>query len=338
MNHQSFSRRTDSVLQSRRRPLHTGHCRTGLVVSLFVLQLCVAAFASNPLSKKETLEAVLDSLILQKQAHRRAGRPIDELERHSKQIRDSISSLKQRIAHLARTSPDTLQHMNTEKGIGSFIPDTIFPPKNPFDWIVLALVAVAIASLLVLIAGLVGGRKKQKIAHKGARRQPCAHSPPAGSEQPRKATGPVRFKQNDTHTHSPAPEHQAPPRTRQQNDPSPATKYREPSAGHAPTQENGTGAEKKRDEDYDYKKIQGLRARIRNTDEATTPAMRPQNPNSSPSQPGETAQSSFLSTKQLILQSAQQGMNVQQISKKYHVSVDHVYLILKMAGKKPKNR
>jgi len=105
----------------------------------------------------------LDSLEVEKQVRKRQGKPMEDLEAVSAELRDSLIGLR-------ANAPQAAPQKETEQGASSFskipyIDDILaFRPSGAFDWVIVGTGAVALLSGLVLVAGLFTGRKKKRTA------------------------------------------------------------------------------------------------------------------------------------------------------------------------------
>jgi hypothetical protein len=308
--------------------------------------------SADPLTRKARLEARLDSLSLLTQQYRRQGRSIAELQRLGTRIRDTLSTLQTRISRLARQAPESL-HARTDAGTAHapfFM--RMLPPRNPIEWIIAVLAAVGLLCCLILVIALV--RLRRRPSKKTPRRpSPAAERTHRGADLPRGPTDTTPPRAAGTDAGASTPNDQAhpsastsPPGSGEHHH-SPArvaffADRRTPAArSGAHDAHTAAGRDATASQPFDHDKIHQLRKRLHSEEQPSAPATQSplQRPGKTrPQAPAaHTDANSFMSTKQLILQAAQKGMDVQDISKTYHVSVDHVYLILKMAGKKPGN-
>jgi hypothetical protein len=125
-----------------------------------------APVASQSADRSLELRQRLDSLEVEKQMRKRQGKPIDDLEAATVGMRDSLLDLR-----LADTAP--AQGQAREKGGGFSLPEIpflsdalAFRPAGIFDWIIVGTGFVALLSGLMLVVGIVAGRKKKVAAPK----------------------------------------------------------------------------------------------------------------------------------------------------------------------------
>jgi hypothetical protein len=226
----------------------------------------------DPAGHFRAISQTLDSLDLEKQARKRTGRSIQELESKQAILFDSLHILKKK---LQSTSPAPV----TVRKIAS-IP---FPPQNIFDWIIMIVGAAAAISGVMLVIGVlrnIAGRKK---------------SPPA------RPAGKVTYSLKDIMS-TPSP--------LKDEDPEPAVS----------AQENNPADDlRQRVASTQYEsRLQGKSGDI---DKLVEPDPEPQQLN----------ELEFN-----VLQAAKDGVSVQEISRRFHISADHVSLILRISGFKQK--
>jgi hypothetical protein len=149
---------------------------TSLTVQIALTALFVALFALNVSGGDKRLELRnrLDSLEVEKQVLKRQGKPIDDLEASSALLRDSLVEMRGGAA-----APQEAQGP-VEGGGGSLWADALavagsflesnlsFRPAGLFDWIIVGTGVVAILSALLLMAGIVVGRRKPRPAPRKA--------------------------------------------------------------------------------------------------------------------------------------------------------------------------
>jgi len=139
---------------------------------IFLLGALLAALTALPAlaESRETLRARLDSLAVETQVRKRLGKPIDDLEAASSALRDSIVWMR-------TASPSAGSEPSAAEGSGfggkwvssagaklsSFLESTLsFKPNGLFDWIIVGTGVVAVLSGLLLFIGLLAGRRKGK--------------------------------------------------------------------------------------------------------------------------------------------------------------------------------
>ncbi len=142
----------------------------------FPLFAVVPARAETPQSaieKRRVFTERLDSLELEKQWLKRKGRSIEDLERATDLIKDSIVAIRTRIAAGEGGVADRKQ--TGEEVVAPVSRMSLlwrdwcsFLPKTIFDWIVVAITGLAVISGVVLIIGIFGfisrGMKRKKKA------------------------------------------------------------------------------------------------------------------------------------------------------------------------------
>ncbi len=211
------------------------------------------------------ISLILDSLDLEKQARKRAGNPITEIETRQSQLIDSLRTIRKAIQSETLV-PEPLPHKPSN------LP---FPPRNIFDWIIIFVGTAAIISGLMLITGILRNLKRKQ---RNPDKQPV---PPV-------TYTPGSIRQTSLQKKIPLSE--------PQNDPVADLKQR-----IVANQE------------------QSLYSRPGIADKLIEPAE-------------ETRKMSELEFK--VLQAARDGVTVQEISRRYLISTDHVSLILRISGHK----
>jgi hypothetical protein len=135
---------------------------------------------------KTSLLSRLDSIDMQKQVLKRKGVPLDELEKQTAILKDSIAIVRLRIgediavsAAVARNTPEQ-SNPNTENAPVW----RQWLPKNTFDWIVVLVGCVAILAGVILLLGFVGMVLRSIGGGGGAktRRSATVPAPPAHHE------------------------------------------------------------------------------------------------------------------------------------------------------------
>jgi predicted DNA binding CopG/RHH family protein len=227
--------------------------------------------------QKNILLQKLDSLDMEKQSRKRLGQSIEDLEKVSTAIKDSISGLKKQIGTISpQTQPSPPK--NTPETKLSFLKDYAqYIPRNTFDWIVVAVGFTAIIAGMILCIGLIGMLFKKR---------------PRASKTPLPPLGDI-FS-----------------RTERQKPAIFAAQAREPKA------------------DQNDQAVEALRQKIseQNIDDFRVAAHQEM-------ETGKSAQipSSAQDLKALIIEAARHGEDLRAISKKYHVGVDQVALMLRVA-------
>ncbi|HON10214.1 MAG TPA: hypothetical protein PLE24_05045 [Chitinispirillaceae bacterium] len=227
----------------------------------------------DPAGHFRAISQTLDSLDLEKQARKRSGRSIQELESKQAILADSLQILKKK---LQSTSPVSVPARK--------IASLPFPPQNIFDWIITIVGAAAAISGVMLVIGVlrnIAGRKK---------------SPPV------RPAGKATYSLKEIMRTTPSPLEEESPESEvsvQENNPADDLRQRVAS----PQYES---------------RLQGKSGDI---DKVLDPDPEPQQLN----------ELEFN-----VLQAAKDGVSVQEISRRFHISADHVSLILRISGFKQK--
>jgi hypothetical protein len=142
-------------------------------IRLSVLAALLAALAVPPAlaDSREQLRQRLDSLEVETQVRKRSGKPIDDLETAVAALRDSIVGMRSAASPAA---PDPAEKPSLFSGkffssigsdIASFLESTVsFKPSGLFDWIIVGTGVVAVFSGLLLFIGILAGRRKKGAA------------------------------------------------------------------------------------------------------------------------------------------------------------------------------
>jgi hypothetical protein len=135
-----------------------------------VALLVVLTAPSVAADSRETLRTRLDSLSVEIQVRKRMGKPIDDLEA-------SIATLRDSIVWMRSASPSAgLEPVAGEESafggkflssvgaaVSSFLESTVsFKPNGLFDWIIVGTGVVAVLSGFLLFIGILAGRRKGK--------------------------------------------------------------------------------------------------------------------------------------------------------------------------------
>ncbi len=251
---------------------------------------CSFSNSPNPMLERLELSQKLDSLEVEKQSLKRQGKSIAELERTTKNIRNSLAALRHVPAPPPRTSPT---------------PDTLpFGPRSTFDWIIIATGLVAAISGIILIIGMLRTRreKRRRMSYTYTRRlqpvnKPVKKTDAEAEEQKRPFIPPVT-EQSRTRTE---PKRESP---------------------------SEVISDQNRTESSDNGLITTLRERL---SQDTRPE---ENRSSRPVIPETPPKTNPMSFNDLVIHSANEGLSVQEISRRYQISIDQVTLILKIAGQK----
>lgn len=261
-----------------------------LFLCLLVLALAYEPGAAHDpyqelVARKRVLSARLDSLEMLKQARKRQGRELAELEENVSRVKDSIAAVRAEVAAL---TPASQVAPPLEPGADGFLGRLAsLRPQGILDWVIVAVGAVAVLSGIVLVVGLlhtiVGGSRRRP------KRARPSRSVPAPSVRPRSAS---------------------------------------PAAGVPPTV-SGAPA------DIDSEGLESLRQRmhddierIRRFDEEHSPF-----DSERPAPAPEPVDEGAGEVRDRVLAAARQGLDVQEISRRLHLSVDQVALILRVSGR-----
>jgi len=251
-------------------------------------------------AKRQQITEKIDSLDLVKQECKRKALPVAELEQLQTSLRDSIHQIQDVLQKAAKVvSGPKVRSARPVKHFFTY-------PENLFDWIIIIVGIIATFSGLLLIAGII---KKVASAPKRSRpKKTVPHSPASPPNTDNKLKPGAEFPQYSaagikTSLSSPAP-------------------YRE-----TPAQQVDTAT------------ILSLRQRIR-----IQPLSEPDEPLKLQLPPAETQparvtpnipqQDNGLSTEEKVVAAAKNGADIATISRTFHLSADHVTLILKIAKNK----
>jgi len=255
---------------------------------LFVCSLSLPLHAlsqQDAAARKERLSEILDSLEMQKQAGKRAGVPIDELEKACAAVRDSIEVLRAAVAELSEKGELPAPEAPDEKRISDYSA-VLQGLKNRslIDWVIFAVGAVAVISVAALAFSFI------RLIFSGGRGKTAPMRP--GGESSRVSGRP-------------------------------ASCTTPPSASVGTADINNEEIESLRQRvNEDIRRIQRFDRRL------------PSVPQASGAQ--EESGGGSGSLRDLILKAAHEGMDIQQIAKRFHISIDQVSLILRVG--KPEQR
>jgi hypothetical protein len=236
----------------------------------FQQSLCVD-FASQ----KSALLQKLDSLDMEKQIRKRKGQSIDDLEKLSATIKDSIEGVKKELTlgDGPATKPDV--HPGMQQYINEI---RKYLPQNTFDWVVVIVGFIAVIAGVILFASLVGMAWKRIF---GKRKQPL--------KTMRDIFPQATEKSNDEYPSNPQ------------------------------------GA----DIEAGDKKIGLLRRKM--NEESDNPPLTDSRPDHLQPRLLEETAGDTEGLKNRIITAAARGADIQEISKKFHVGIDQVSLILRVA-------
>jgi hypothetical protein len=261
----------------------------GIIFLCFVGLLCESSLAQNDVTaRKRVLSERLDSIDLEKQLRKRRGESLEDLEKVTAVLKDSITAVKRLMPSGSLVVEGTTDSTRVGMAAGENTPGWLlalkkFLPRTFFDWMVDIVGFVAIVSGIVLIIGIFGlltkGFKKKKEA------------PP----QPKTL-------------------HEIFPRS-----------YAADAYDRIPKVPLGPAEEK--DET-----VQSLRKRIEN-DESVLATV-DDRPEPSAAVTGVTDAKAVrdpVEIKKQVVQASRQGLDVSEISRRFHLSSDEVSLILRIA-------
>jgi hypothetical protein len=128
------------------------------------------SFSNDFTAQKSMLLQKLDSLDMEKQARKRKGQSIDDLEKLSAMIKDSIAGVKKELA-LGESPSAPAPRPDNKNVMMKYLRDfRKYLPQNTFDWIVVVVGFVAIIAGGILFIGLIGmawkkifGKRKQHL-------------------------------------------------------------------------------------------------------------------------------------------------------------------------------
>lgn len=259
-------------------------------ISLYLALSCISIFGISsafPLDRQSPGSAVeirenmvnqIDSLDIEKQLRKRAGKSIDDIEHQQSIYLDSLNSLRKTIQNGFTVSEKRAENPYSI----SF--NSFAHPITFFDWLIVVTSAVAILSCLILLSGIFRAASK-KIKPKSKTTQPIKNKPqyPANHQVKDDSDGKKILSQLETES------------------------------------------------------INQLRNKIKNDAinyETSNPRPPTQILKAPPPLPRQSPTTSDLETQ--IFQAFQKGSDIQELSRKFQISTDHVSLILKIKGSSPK--
>jgi hypothetical protein len=281
-----YSKGKNSVITHLNKRSFAKNNRSFVSSLLFVFVLIAGfmpqeqAFSIDFAAQKSVLLQKLDSLDMEKQIRKRKGQSIEDLEKLSATIKDSITGVKKELA-LANGQPAAVPNPDVHgpAGMQQYFKDfRKYLPQNTFDWIVVVVGFVAIIAGVILCIGLFGMAWKKVF----------------------------RKKKSSL-------------KTMHDIFPQPAGKS---DAGSL--SKSGGADTEARDRRVDF-----LRQRIKE-ESVGSPSAGPGLGAVQPNIQGETAADS-AGLKNRIISAAEEGADISEISKKFHVSTDQVSLILRIA-------
>lgn len=276
-------------------------CRRFFVIILACIIFSESTYAATYdtlIARKNALSMRLDSLEIEKQRRKRKGESLDELEKISQRIQDSILLFRAKLENISESDAAFLQK-NKKQGVLYNLMETLLQPSTLFDWIIIVIGFITLLSGIVLIISVLHSFKQHK---KRKTRERTLKSVIKKSEP--------SIKKNQT------------------PDLETVEKISNFSNAFPPhtTPEN----------DMEDKNIAMLRERMQKDIENIQRFNKSTSPFSSRIQqtndPEEKSQDNE-SLKELVITAARQGLTVDQISQKYHISKDQVALIVRLSKK-----
>jgi hypothetical protein len=190
-------------MRSDNRLLRSGYPGIAACVLCFLFACILMApeiSAENDyVARRLSLSAKLDSIELMKQARRRKGESIQDLEAATAAIRDSIAALRSQMAPESgpseRDQPAQKASAQPARPSGQEKSAATSFPSSTFDWVILIVGGVAVLSGIVLIIGLLQawknkssqGRKRADIYKEPAQRPAPAMPEKIAREMPASA-------------------------------------------------------------------------------------------------------------------------------------------------------
>jgi hypothetical protein len=265
--------------------------------------------SEGEVTEKSAFMDRLDSIDMEKQIRKRKGQSLDDLEKKSLLLKDSIAAFKK---DFDRTDGTLAAPKKNATAVQRLFQASRFLPHNAFDWVVFVFAAIALIAGAILCIGLISMLLKTMKSNKNT---------------------PIKTLQENLSL-------------RDKNAPSEPARTK----GAITTELSG-------------QRIDSLKKRISETSESSTyPPGEPfpdsvlrgraQEPvvkadtqkdsSASDTAPVSSARQSgppsAVDLKDLILKAAVEGANATEISKKFHVSVDQVSLILRVAHRDDANK
>ena len=256
------------------------------------------ALASNELSaRKRVFAEKLDSIDLEKQLHKRKGESLEDLEKASEALKDSIAEVKRQMPQQSGQGQESEQVEDTggkntasgATGTDRFLGLQKFLPKTLFDWVVDIVGLIAIISGIVLLIGLFG------LISRGLRKKKKA----VPIHQPLHEIFPRSYAADAYDRIPKVPDGQ----TEENNETIASLRKRVADAGASPQGQDE----------------EGVLATVDDSDAAGG--------GNGPSGKPLGAQE----LKKQVLLAARKGLDVSEISRRFHLSSDEVSLILRMA-------
>jgi hypothetical protein len=298
-------------MTTHKQPVFTGKqiLLGGLLAAMAILAGMLAAPVPALAARADTdsarslLASRLDSLEMVKQDKKRRGESLDELERQTIAIKDSLIVLRGAVAHqsppvaVAAPAADSGRTLAPPQGIVKLIKQ-VLKPASLIDWAIIGIGAVAVVSGIFLIVSLAfaSGRKKRQQARSVAQQKTFGGYSASG----RPVTGPA-----------------------------PAVRREEPEGEESDTpvgddEDEPAHLESTPDEDLNL-----LRRRVRQ-DNPPVQAAPPRLGAVEPTGPDTVSND----VRRQVVAAAAEGCDIAEISRRFHLSADHVALLLKVAAKK----
>ncbi len=233
---------------------------------------------------RRRISARLDSLEMEKQARKRNGDSIADLESACKSLHDSLTALRTQLSsgeHAVKPLADD-EPTPEKSSVPLLLMQSLLKPSNIFDWVIIIVGMTALLSGIILIIGIITAiaRRSKKRARQ------TTHAAPRKTILDR------------------------PQKTATEVSPSEASKTA----------------------DTDDRGIDSLRERVRKDIKDIQRFNAGKQP-LSPSDSGSDQRNERENIRETVIRASKEGLDTQEISRRYHVSVDQVSLILRVADK-----
>jgi len=261
-------------------------------------------------AKRVHFTQLIDSLDLVKQDLKRSGNPVAEIELQQNQLRDSLEVIRKIINRT--TAIKTASQKKSDDKKGTFIQT----PHNFFDWIIIIVGIIATFSGILLITGI----SRSVLGAANRKKQPPAPHATSTEQTPHRESAYPMYTLHDV----------------------------TPASRPKPAKDSSTSASSR-----DLSALQALKKRMdtpppphvqQPSEPVTVDLIQPpptmEEPDPTPPAPVATAAiretpDTKASIEEKVIRAARNGMDAATISKKFHLSSDHVALLLKIAKSKP---
>jgi len=255
------------------------------------------------LEYRAVLISRLDSIALEKQQKKRAGKSIKALDNRADQLKDSIANLIQLIEAGEEYLPEP-PRKNILQKIKMLTGNSLIQPKNFFDWLILIIGAIAVLSVVVLIVSVFLALLKKVFG---------------GPRRPKK----VKSKSKPMHT--------------MKNGLNSSM-----DAYFSKKTEEEAGLEKLRQRIAKTRKENEAAKPSVSIERRTVPVPEPIEKKGKPASHSKSdSETVDTDIRRKVIRAARQGTSIQEIARQCQLSADHVALILKIAvqeAKKKSNR